>query len=184
MRYLLMIGLSMGWAVAQAAEEAGHTAHHGAAHEHGRAQLNIVLEGQTLALALESPAANLLGFEHQARTTEQKNRVTQVQNQLRQPGPWLKLPLAAHCQLEHQQLEGAVFDTASEVAAEAESHMDHMDIEVHYEFACPHPEHIKRLDFAGLLQSFPAIQALQVQLIGPSGQQGLELTPTHPSVSF
>lgn len=181
MRYLLMIGLSMGWAVAQAAEEAGHSAYHSAAHEHGRAQLNIVLEGQTLALALDSPAANLLGFEHRARTAEQKNRITQVQSQLYQPLQWLKLPLAAQCQLEHRQLEGAVFDTASAAVAEAESHMD---IEAHYEFVCPHPEHLKRLDFAELLRLFPAIQALQVQLIGPLGQQGLELTPTHSSVSF
>ena len=37
-----------------------------AAHEHGAAQLNVALEGQRLELALESPAMNLVGFEHAA----------------------------------------------------------------------------------------------------------------------
>ena len=33
------------------------------AHEHGVAQLNVALDGNTLEIELESPAMNLVGFE-------------------------------------------------------------------------------------------------------------------------
>ena len=46
-----------------------------AAHEHGAAQLNVALEGQRLELALESPAMNLVGFEHAAVSTSDKAAV-------------------------------------------------------------------------------------------------------------
>ena len=39
--------------------------HHGA-HEHGAAELNLVLDGQLGQLEVKTPAANILGFEHAA----------------------------------------------------------------------------------------------------------------------
>ena len=36
------------------------------AHLHGIAKLTLVLEGDALEISLESPAANIVGFEHQA----------------------------------------------------------------------------------------------------------------------
>ncbi|MEX5543051.1 ZrgA family zinc uptake protein, partial [Pseudomonas poae] len=55
-------------AVAHAHEDHDHE--HGSlgAHEHGVGRLNAVLDGQTLELELESPAMNLVGFEHLATT--------------------------------------------------------------------------------------------------------------------
>ncbi|MAH63645.1 MAG: hypothetical protein CMN54_09415, partial [SAR324 cluster bacterium] len=45
------------------------------AHVHGEAELNIVFEGQKLLVELESPSFNLVGFEHEPKTLEQKNLV-------------------------------------------------------------------------------------------------------------
>ena len=55
-------------AIAHAADEHDHE--HGSlgAHEHGVGRLNAALDGQTLELELESPAMNLVGFEHAATT--------------------------------------------------------------------------------------------------------------------
>lgn len=42
---------------------AGEHREHGA-HEHGVAQLNLVLEGEKLLIELASPGVNIVGFEH------------------------------------------------------------------------------------------------------------------------
>src|ERR1700681_1072850 len=41
-------------------------------HEHGSATLDIALQDATLDIALHSPAINVIGFENQPRTPEEK----------------------------------------------------------------------------------------------------------------
>ena len=45
------------------------------AHEHGVAHMNVAFEGNELYIEFISPAANIVGFEHQPRTQEQKAAV-------------------------------------------------------------------------------------------------------------
>ena len=52
------------------------------AHEHGKAQLMIAAEGNQVFIELESPADNLLGFEHRPKTAKQKAQVKQVLQRL------------------------------------------------------------------------------------------------------
>ncbi len=42
------------------------------AHQHGKGILNIVLEGNTLLMELEAPGADIIGFEHTAKTATEK----------------------------------------------------------------------------------------------------------------
>src|SRR5579883_1715644 len=42
------------------------------AHEHGHGRLNIAIDGKTLSMELEVPGADIVGFEHDANTEEQK----------------------------------------------------------------------------------------------------------------
>ncbi|MGL4932766.1 MAG: ZrgA family zinc uptake protein, partial [Aeromonas sp.] len=44
---------------------------HGA-HEHGHGQLNLVVDGDQLMIELQAPAADLVGFEHAAKSDEEK----------------------------------------------------------------------------------------------------------------
>ena len=46
------------------------------AHQHGHAELQLAIEGERVDLIFTSPAYNLLGFEHRARTGEQAALVT------------------------------------------------------------------------------------------------------------
>ena len=48
---------------------------HHEAHEHGVAHMNVAFEGNELYIEFISPAANIVGFEHQPRTQEQKAAV-------------------------------------------------------------------------------------------------------------
>ena len=68
-----------------------------AAHEHGAAQLNVALEGQRLELALESPAMNLVGFEHAAVSSSDKAAVARAQQHLQTPLALFGIAAAAGC---------------------------------------------------------------------------------------
>ncbi|VVN05819.1 MULTISPECIES: DUF2796 domain-containing protein [Pseudomonas] len=181
-------------AVAHAADEHDHE--HGSlgAHEHGVGRLNAALDGKTLELELESPAMNLVGFEHVATSDADKAKVAAVRAQLEKPLALFNLPTAAGCVVENQELESPLFgdkpdadDDHDEDAKDEdghEHHHDHSEIHAHYQFTCATPAALKSLDLANIFTRFPATQKIQVQLIGPSGQQGVEVTAKAAALKF
>ena len=60
----------------------------------------------------------------------------------------------------------------------------HSDIDASYRFACANAEALQTLELGSFFGTFPGTEKLQVQLIGPSGQQGAELTPSNSRLSF
>ncbi|SDN98337.1 Protein of unknown function [Pseudomonas arsenicoxydans] len=175
-------------AVAHAADEHDHE--HGSlgAHEHGVGRLNAALDGQTLELELESPAMNLVGFEHAATTDADKAKVAAVRAQLEKPLTLFNLPKAAGCTVATQELESPLFgdkpDADHDEDAKDEHHHDHSEIHAHYQFTCAAPGALKTLDLATIFNAFPATQKIQVQLISPSGQQGVEVTAKAAALKF
>jgi hypothetical protein len=177
-------------AVAHAADEHDHE--HGSlgAHEHGVGRLNAALDGQTLELELESPAMNLVGFEHAATTDADKAKVAAVRAQLEKPLVLFNLPKAAGCVIATQELESPLFgdkpdaDDDHDHDAKDEHHHDHSDIHAHYQFSCSSPGALKTLDLANMFNTFPATRKIQVQLISPSGQQGVEVTAKSDALKF
>ena len=172
-------------AIAHAADEHDHE--HGSlgAHEHGVGSLNVALDDQTLELDLDGPSANLVGFEHVATTDADKAKVAAAQAQLGNPLVLFSLPKAAECSVEAQELKSPLFDPAPEEApgvTKGEHH--HSDIEAHYAFTCSNPEALKTLDLSQFFKAFPGTQKIKVQVIGSSGQQGVEVTPKAPTVKF
>jgi hypothetical protein len=194
-RLLLALPFAMlPLAVAHAADEHDHE--HGSlgAHEHGVGRLNAVLDGKTLELELESPAMNLVGFEHVATSDADKAKVVAARTRLEQPLALFNLPKAAGCVVENQELESPLFgdtpdanDDHDEDAKDEdghEHHHDHSEIHARYQFTCATPDALKTLDLANIFNTFPATRKIQVQLIGPSGQQGVEVTAKAASLKF
>jgi hypothetical protein len=178
-------------AVAHAADEHDHDHDHEhgslGAHEHGVGRLNAALDGQTLELELESPAMNLVGFEHAANSDADKAKVAAVRAQLEKPLALFNLPKAADCVVENQELESPLFGDAPEADdedAKDEHHHDHSEIHAHYQFTCATPAALKTLDLANIFNTFPATQKIQVQLISPNGQQGVEVTAKAAALKF
>ena len=165
-------------------------AEHGSldAHEHGAAQLNVVLDGKMLHLQLDSPAMNLVGFEHAAKSDADKAKVAAARSQLAQPQVLFGLN-AGDCNISKQEVESPLFakhaDSHGHKHEHEKSHdSEHSDIHAHYSLDCQKPEELKQLNLGELFKRFPATEKIQVQLIGPNGQQGLELTPAQPTLSF
>jgi hypothetical protein len=177
--------------VAHAVDEHDHEHGSLSAHEHGVGRLNAALDGQTLELELESPAMNLVGFEHAATTDADKAKVAAVRAQLEKPLVLFNLPKAAGCVVATQELESPLFgdkpdadDDHDEDAKDGEHHHDHSEIHAHYQFSCSAPGALKTLDLANIFNTFPATQKIQVQLISPSGQQGVEVTAKAAALKF
>lgn len=157
-------------------------------HVHGVGHLNVVLDNNTLAIELDSPAANLVGFEHAPRDNAERAQREQVFAQLREGEALFVLPAAAGCRLDSVNVaeEGAgqhedEADHHHGDADEGEHH--HSDINGHYRFHCDKPEVLKRIDVQ-LFEQFPATEKLEVQSIGPNGQGGGELSASDHYLRF
>jgi len=184
-------------AVAHAADEHDHDHEHGSlgAHEHGVGRLNAVLDGQALELELDSPAMNLVGFEHAATSAADKAKVAAARKQLENPLALFNLPKAAGCVISTQELNSPLFGDKPEADHDDdddhdakdgahEHHHDHSEIHAHYQFTCATPTALSNLDLTQVFKTFPATQKIQVQLFGPSGQQGVEATPQAATLKF
>lgn len=163
--------------------EKGHEAHedhegheheeHGA-HVHGIAALNLVLDGGELYLELDSPAVNLLGFEHAATTAEDKAKLEQVHDTLTKGEQLFAMDSAAGCSQKKA-------DVTSALAEGSEG--GHGDMEVAYVFACDAPQ---KLDGIGvdLFDAFPAIEKLDVQFVAGGKQGAAHLSAGKRRLSF
>jgi len=176
-------------AVAHAHDEHDHDHAHGTlgAHEHGVARLNAVLDGNTLELELDSPAMNLVGFEHMASSDADKAKVAAVRQQLEQPLKLFALASSAGCKEDQQELESPLFGDAAKADDDGDEHEKghvHSDINAHYQLTCATPEKLNQIDLAPLYKDFPATQKINVQLIGPNGQKGVETSPAKAVVAF
>ncbi|MBB1520505.1 DUF2796 domain-containing protein [Aquipseudomonas guryensis] len=166
-------------------------------HEHGVASLNVALDGSTLEIQLESPAMNLVGFEHAASSAADQAKVAAVRQQLEQPQALFALPIEAKCTLKQHELQGALFAAHADehehehehehdehAAHEPGEEQGHSDISAHYQFDCATPAALQTLELGSFFGSFPGTEKLDVQLIGPSGQQGAQLSPGNTRLTF
>lgn len=188
MRHLLLaLPFALLPLVAAQAHEHGHDHDSLGAHEHGVASLNAALDGNLLELQFESPAMNLVGFEHAAKSDADKAKVAAAKRELEQPISLFALT-SGDCQATQVELQSPLF--AGKAHDHKHDHHDHKhegehsDIHAHYRFECAKANELKQLDLAELFKRFPATEKIQVQLIGPNGQQGVELTPAQPRLSF
>ncbi|MFK3775759.1 DUF2796 domain-containing protein [Pseudomonas sp. NPDC089406] len=178
-------------AVAHAHDDHDHDHAHGTlgTHEHGVAKLNVVLDGNTLELELDSPAMNIVGFEHAASTDADKAKVAAARQLLEQPQKLFGLAQAAGCKDDAQELESPLFGDAAHADDDADAHEhehghQHTDVNAHYQFTCATPGKLTQLDLGPLFKTFPQTQKVNVQLIGPNGQKGVEATPAKAVVAF
>src|SRR3990167_6770978 len=113
-----------------------------------------------------------------------KAKVATVRSQLQDPQALFGLN-AGDCTLSEQELESALFEEAAHDEQHAdEDESEHSEIHAQYQLDCKKPSELKQLNLGELFKRFPATEKIQVQLIGPSGQQGVELTPANASLNF
>jgi hypothetical protein len=184
--YLVVFSLSMSAVAvhAETATNANETAvveQHGK-HEHGVASLSLAVDNKGLEISLDSPAANLVGFEHKPSTDEQSQQVAKVKAQLENPTSLFDIPAAAECSLSKTELQAALMQVSTDTTkadadkhehehasekheheheAEHEEHA-HSDIEATWQFTCAKPAELGSVS-TKLFATFPAIKKLNVE---------------------
>src|SRR5262249_18503329 len=136
-----------------------------------------------VSLELEAPGADIVGFEHSARTARQKAALKQAKQQLLAPQSLFKFPSAAGCVVaeasvdiesgehEHEhEIEKGAEGNKAEAAEEG-----HSNFHGQYAFNCKAPARITAIEF-GYFQAFAGAQKLEVNVITPKGQTRFDVT--------
>lgn len=144
------VGLLYFLTLSHAAGAAEFTEHH--AHVHGTASLQIATDSQQLSITLDSPAQNLLGFEHAPRNATETGRAVLVSRLLADPQQLFQLSTAAQCHLVRRSIE----------TPQWQSNAEHVDYEATFEFTCAQPVHLRsvKIDLSALLQSGTRVTVL------------------------
>ena len=155
------------------------------AHEHGHARLQMAVEENRIDLMLNSPAYNLAGFEHGARTDAEKSRLADISR-------WLETtPLintaAADCRVtaaavelggEEENHDG---DTHHEDGHHDEEHhgeATHREYDVSQQLECNRIDADQEFTSA-LMERFEDMAELTIEWVSPSGQGSARLTPSN-----
>ena len=149
-------------------------------HEHGVARLDVAVEPGRVTLLLESPLANLVGFEHAPRTGAERLHVDATLNILNAAATLFKIDPAAGCTPGPVELNAAALADDKPGAPPAEA--GHADLDASYSFKCKKvaPAFID----IGLFATFPGVQRIDVQLITGNAQSKRTLTRTTARLSL
>jgi len=147
------------------------------AHVHGVARLDVLLDGNTLTIDLDTPAVNLLGFEHVPQNEGEEATLKQVAARLHNPAALFSLPKGAQCNAGAPSVHSPLFGNA------LEQQHEHADIEASYIFTCRYPVELDGMSI-NLFRPFAGIHKIEVQQITPSKQGAAELTADSTRLTF
>lgn len=166
-----------------AAEGDGHRHGGHAAHVHGAANLNLVLDGSALHLEFESPAMNLVGFEHVPSTEADRAGLDRMVETLREADRLFRFDEAAGCRMGDVKIASALLE--ADAAMHDHGHEDerHADVRAVYFFDCQRPSRLERLTVE-LFTSFPGLEQLNAQFVVGDTQGSAKLDPNDPVVSL
>ncbi|PSL20428.1 zinc uptake protein ZrgA [Shimia abyssi] len=104
------------------------------AHEHGVGELNIAVDGETVAIEFHAPGADIVGFEYEATNEEDLAAIETATSILSNPLDLFVFPDTAGC---------SVVSASAELDTEEDGHDDHDDHadEHHDEHSDDHDEH-------------------------------------------
>lgn len=157
------------------------------AHEHGVGELNIAFDGNQVVMELHVPGADIVGFEYEAESAEDRAAIDAAIALLARPQEIFVLPTAAECTVTHAsaELESEDHDEHGE-----DDHEDHdEDEESHTEFhaeyllTCSNPDAITGIEFA-YFEWFENARELEVQIVTGSGASAFEIERDSPSLDL
>lgn len=179
------------------------------AHDHGYGNLNIAIINQTVAIELDTPAYNIIGFEHPPETVEDKTTFKKALSILNNGSNLFIFPTAADCTLKDVNISSSLIEDQRSSHKEHEhghkkhdsghkehehdhkgsKHEDHSKNNVHSEFHADYKFTCNEIGKANSIQvmvfkHFPNTRQLNVQIVLPHKQSAIKLTPTSTQLNF
>jgi Protein of unknown function (DUF2796) len=168
------------------ADEAVHREH--GPHVHGVAELNVALDGNVLWIELNSPAVNIVGFEHAPQNAEQKAAVRDGIETLKDGGRVFGISADASCRLAAAKVTTDIEHPGTEhhddnEHGEEEEHAGeaHSEFQASYRFECAAPDALEQLE-VHLFDLFPGTEEVEAQVISGARQTAAELTAATPNL--
>lgn len=166
------------------------------AHVHGIATVNVAVEGGTFVVMLETPAANVTGFEHAPGSDAERELVARAASRLGSGEAFTPDPDAG-CELETAEVEGALLGDVAEYEHDDNDHAHgddhvhddgrgaqaHADFEAVLTWNCTRPEALATVRI-NLFEMFDGFDTITVNVAAPAGQIRMEATAASPTVSF
>ncbi|MDO3383266.1 DUF2796 domain-containing protein [Gilvimarinus algae] len=163
------------------------------AHSHGHAQMTLVMAQDTLMIELISPAANLLGFEHRARSKDEKAALSQVRSQLQQPDTVIKFS-DGECVFLHSEVDTSALSGIKDEPGHGHEHdhngehgqdhdSAHGDIIAEYHYHCENNAYPTGVALT-LFEHYPAIHKIELTWVSPTAQGGGTLSPNLTKTTF
>lgn len=158
------------------------------AHVHGKAELDVAIDGPQLEIRLSTPLDGLVGFEHAPRNDRQRAAAQAAVERLRKPEHLFTPTPAAGCTpagvtLASSALPADVLGTPASTQFAAGPDSGHADLDGVFVFRCASPERLQGMD-VGLLKAFPGIRQLKVNVAGPRGQTAATVVPSRTGVRW
>ena len=165
------------------------------AHNHGFGELNVAIESQTVVIELNSPAFNIVGFEHPPETNKDKATIKNAVSVLNDGSKLFLLPTTAGCRLVSVNIGSSLIDGQHSAHKDHDTdhkdskHDDHKDRDIHsefqanYKFQCDVIENVNTIQIM-IFKHFPNTSQLDVKTILPNGQSAMKLTPASNVLSF
>jgi hypothetical protein len=161
-------------------------------HQHGHGTLSLAVEGQTVRMELEVPGDDIVGFEHEAETAEERAKIEAAEKTLAQPLALFALPRAAGCKVAAAKVSN-VGATESGHDAHEHDHDDttatgeheagHSEFHAEYELSCANVAAITAISFP-YFEVFPNSVELAVSLITEKDQKSFEVNREHPLIDI
>ncbi len=177
-------------------------------HEHGVGELNIALDGTTISMEFHAPGADIVGFEYEAESAEDRAAIDAAVAILAKPQELFVLPAAAECTVvqasaeleseeEHDEHHDEHDDHADgdkhdddhdEHAEDDHDHEEHAEAshtEFHAEYVlnCATPSAIDEISFA-YFDAFENARELEVQIASDSGAKAFEVERDQPTLDL
>ena len=147
----------------------GHD-HHGA-HIHGVGHLNVAVEGNMVTVYLQTPAADIIGFEHVAETKEERTKIAAAHKMLNNAGSLFQFTGGDCKALAGSGVEAPGSDSeASDVIAE-------------YTFECSDGQ-LPESMAVELLTEFPDLKVLKAVWLTEDSTGTKELTAKDHTIDF
>lgn len=169
------------------------------AHEHGVGSLNIAFLDSDVAMEFTAPGADIVGFEYEAETDEDKAAIEAAIATLGRPSDLFAFPDAAGCTVAevHAALEDEHDNHDDHGDEEHDDHDDHAEDEKHddheehaeeaehtefhaeYTLTCENPDAFTEMTF-GYFDVFPNAVELEVQIVTEAGAKAFEVERDAP----
>ena len=190
MKNITPIALSISLAISSFAHaEEGFRQH--SAHVHGHVELNIAQDGKELLMEINAPGADVVGFEHAPKTSEQKHQLENAITTLKDVNNLFTFPASAGCVALNQSvahtLEGG--DDHDEHKHHDEhdhdkhdhdehkhhdehdhdEHSGHGEFNIEYSYTCSNISALKNID-TQWFKHFSNTKSITVNWLSPDGK--------------